>query len=310
MKVEAKLVILYPNDPITPFNPVGHYLKIKVLWSDRIQTLLNSGLYEYLDMCTKIGDDQKKQYVYFGIFPESNLNSKKVPTIKYIRDLERKISLDACCTSPMKENDLKDLSRNYIIRLYDIIVDLDILIDNSEQIIEKRSLQSTEGDIMERAELRKNMIRCSLVVTWYYGFYLVERMGFLKLTVLGSKEVSSLISSDSFWSKNFYGEYSNLSDLSPCTYYFSITGVDCFVGDNKIPTKKMVSELMKTASIGTFIFDEEKFIELFSGRSDYNVEEISTVVDLGILGETVPRDDRFKFIHDLIRSAKDINKKI
>lgn len=155
-----------------------------------------------------------------------------------------------------------------------------------------------------------NKIKCSLVVTWYDG-YRVEIMGYLKLTVLGSKEVSSLISLDSVWSENFYGEYSNLSNLSPCTYYFYISNVDFVVGKYKIPTKKMVSELMKTASIGTFIFDEEKFIELFSGKSVYNVKEISTVVDLdSILGETVPRDDRFRFIYNLIRSAKDINKKI
>lgn len=137
MKVEAKLVILYPVGPITPFKPVGHYLKIKVLWSDRIQTLLNSGLYGYLGMCTEIGDDQKKQYVYFGIFPESNLNSKKAPTTKYLKCLEREISLAACCTSPMEEDDLNDLSGDNIIRLYNITVDLDILIDNSKQVIEK-----------------------------------------------------------------------------------------------------------------------------------------------------------------------------
>lgn len=154
------------------------------------------------------------------------------------------------------------------------------------------------------------MIRCSLVVTWYFG-YRVEIMGYLKLTVLGSEEVSSLINSNSFWSKNFYGEYHNLSNLSPSTYYFSLTGVDSFVIEDKIPTKKMVSNLMKVASIGNFIFSEEKFIELFSGRSDYNIEEISTVVDIdSILGDTMPRDDRFRFIYNLIRSAEDINKKI
>lgn len=37
----------------------------------------------------------------------------------------------------MEEDDLNDLSEDYIVRLYDIIVDLDILIDNSKQIIEK-----------------------------------------------------------------------------------------------------------------------------------------------------------------------------
>lgn len=137
MQVETKLVILYPKDPITPYNPVGHYIKLKVLWSDRIQTLLNSGMYQYLDMCIKVGNDQKKQYVYFGIFPESNLNSKKAPTTLYMKCLEREISLAPCCTSPMEEDDLSDLSRDNIIRLYDITVDLDVLIDNSKQIIDK-----------------------------------------------------------------------------------------------------------------------------------------------------------------------------
>lgn len=154
------------------------------------------------------------------------------------------------------------------------------------------------------------MIICSLVVTWYFG-YRVEIMGYLKLTVLGSEEVSSLINSNSFWSKNFYEEYHNLSNLSPSTYYFSLTGVDNFVIEDKIPTKKMVSNLMKVASIGNFIFSEEKFIELFSGRSDYNIEEISTVVDLDLfLGKCDPENKRLKFLHDLIRSAEDINKKI
>jgi hypothetical protein len=137
MKVKTKLVILYPNGPITLFKPIGYYMKIKVLWSDRIQALLNSGMYEYLDVCTKIGGDQKKQYLYIGIFPENNLNCKKAPTTKYLRDLERKISLAPCCTNLMEEDDLNDLSEDYIVRLYDIIVDLDILIDNSKQIIEK-----------------------------------------------------------------------------------------------------------------------------------------------------------------------------
>lgn len=81
--------------------------------------------------------DQKKQYLYIGIFPENNLNCKKAPTTKYLRDLERKISLAPCCTNLMEEDDLNDLSEDYIVRLYDIIVDLDILIDNSKQIIEK-----------------------------------------------------------------------------------------------------------------------------------------------------------------------------
>ena len=171
-------------------------------------------------------------------------------------------------------------------------------------------MRSTKGDIMEGAGLGRNKIKCSLVVTWYDG-YRVEIMGYLKLTVMGSKEVSSLISSDSFWSKNFYGEYSNLSNLGPSTYYFSISNVDCVVGKYKIPTKKMVSQLMKIASIGNIIFSEEKFIELFSGKSVYSVKEISTVVDLdSILGETVPRDDRLRFIYNLIRSAEDISKKI
>lgn len=99
--------------------------------------------------------------------------------------------------------------------------------------------------------------------------------------------------------------------ISVLALTISLTGVDSFVIEDKIPTKKMVSNLMKVASIGNFIFSEEKFIELFSGRSDYNIEEISTVVDIdSILGDTVPRDDRFRFIYNLIRSAEDISKKI
>ena len=71
MKVRTKLVILYPNGPITLFKPIGYYMKIKVLWSDRIQTILNSGMYEYLDVCTKIGSDQKKTvFIYWNFSRE------------------------------------------------------------------------------------------------------------------------------------------------------------------------------------------------------------------------------------------------
>ena len=37
----------------------------------------------------------------------------------------------------MEEEDLNDLSEDYIIRLYDITVDLEILIDNSKGVLEK-----------------------------------------------------------------------------------------------------------------------------------------------------------------------------
>lgn len=137
MKVKTKLVILYPNGPITLFKPIGYYMKIKVLWSDRIQALLDSGMFENLGMCTRMGNDQKEQYIYLGVSPESNVKSKKAPTSKYLRDLKRKISLAPCCTSIMEEEDLNDLSEDYIIRLYDITVDLEILIDNSKGVLEK-----------------------------------------------------------------------------------------------------------------------------------------------------------------------------
>lgn len=137
MKVKTKLVILYPNGPITLFKPIGYYMKIKVLWSDRIQALLNSGMFENLGMCTRMGNDQKEQYIYLGVSPESNVKSKKAPTSKYLRDLKRKISLAPCCTSIMEEEDLNNLSEDYIIRLYDITVDLEILIDNSKGVLEK-----------------------------------------------------------------------------------------------------------------------------------------------------------------------------
>lgn len=84
-----------------------------------------------------MGNYQKEQYIYLGVSPESNVKSKKAPTSKYLRDLKRKISLAPCCTSIMEEEDLNNLSEDYIIRLYDITVDLEILIDNSKQIIEK-----------------------------------------------------------------------------------------------------------------------------------------------------------------------------
>ena len=59
------------------------------------------------------------------------------PTSKYLKSLERNISLTPYCTSIIEEEDLNDLSEDYIIRLYDITVDLEILIDNSKKVIEK-----------------------------------------------------------------------------------------------------------------------------------------------------------------------------
>lgn len=154
------------------------------------------------------------------------------------------------------------------------------------------------------------MIRCSLVVTWYFG-YIIDVVSYLKLTVLASEEISSLINNDMFWSRNFDGSYSGFYNLSPREFYFSITGVDFFVGEHKIPTKKMVDELLKTAKLGLIILDRDRFIRLIAERSDYKIEEISTVVDLDLfLGKCDPENKRLKFLHDLIRSAEDINKKI
>lgn len=128
---------------------------------------------------------------------------------------------------------------------------------------------------------------------------------------MANEEISSLINNDMFWSRNFDGSYSDFSNLSPREFYFSTTGVDFFVGEHKIPTKKMVDELVKTARLGNIILDLDRFIRILSERSDYRIEEISTEIDIDrFLGETEPRDTRLKFIYDLIRSAKDINKKI
>ena len=83
------------------------------------------------------------------------------------------------------------------------------------------------------------------------------------------------------------------------------------LGEHKIPTKKMVDELVKTAKLGNFILDRDRFIRLIAERSDYKIEEISTVVDLDLfLGKCDLGNKRIKFLHDLIRSAEDINKKI
>lgn len=137
MKVKAKLVIVCPYGPITQFKSVGHYMRIKALWSDRIRMLFDSGMFEDLGMCTRMGNDQKEQYIYLGVSPESNVKSKKAPTSKYLKGLEKEISITQYCFSVMEEEDLNDLSEDYIIRLYDITVDLDILMDNSKKVIEK-----------------------------------------------------------------------------------------------------------------------------------------------------------------------------
>lgn len=154
------------------------------------------------------------------------------------------------------------------------------------------------------------MIICSLVVTWYFG-YITDIMSYLRLTVMANEVISSLINNDMFWSRNFEGSYSDFSNLSPCDFYFSVTGVDFLVGEHKIPTKKMVDELVKTAKLGNIILDRDRFIRIHSERSDYKIEEISTGVDLDLfLGKCDPGNKRIKFLHDLIRSAEDISKKI
>lgn len=154
------------------------------------------------------------------------------------------------------------------------------------------------------------MIKCSLVVTWYFG-YVTDIMSYLRLTVMANEEISSLINNDMFWSRNFNKSYSDFSNLSPREFYFSTTDVDFFVGEHKIPTKKMVDELVKTAKLGNIILDRDRFIRIHSERSDYKIEEISTGVDLDLfLGKCDPENKRLKFLHDLIRSAEDINKKI
>lgn len=136
-------------------------------------------------------------------------------------------------------------------------------------------------------------------------------MSYLRLTVMANEEISSLINNDMFWSKNFDGSYSGFSNLSPREFYFSTTDVDFFVGEHKIPTKKMVDELVKTAKLGNIILDRDRFIRIHSEMSDYKIEEISTGVDLDLfLGKCDPENKRLKFLHDLIRSAEDISKKI
>lgn len=154
------------------------------------------------------------------------------------------------------------------------------------------------------------MIKCSLAVTWYFG-YITDVVSYLRLTVMANEEISSLINNDMFWSRNFDGSYSSFSNLSPREFYFSITDVDFFVGEHKIPTKKMVDELLKTAKLGLIILDQDRFIRLIAESSNYKIEEISTVVDLDLfLGKCDQENKRLKFLHDLIRSAEDINKKI
>jgi len=156
----------------------------------------------------------------------------------------------------------------------------------------------------------EKLIRCSLVVTWYFG-YITDVVSYLRLTVMANEEISSLINDDMLWSRNFDGSYSGFSNLSPREFYFSITNVDFFVGEHKIPTKKMVDELLKTAKLGLIILDQDRFIRLIAERGDYKIEEISTVIDLDLfLGKCDPGNKRLKFLHDLIRSAEDINKKI
>lgn len=124
MKVKAKLAFAYYNHKEFPSMC---FLRLKVLWSDRIKTLIDSKMYSYLDMCTKTGNDMEEQYLYIRVNTRQYMINKKFPTKKFIRHL----SIDSPCHY-VEDNDFSIGILNPTVILFDVIIDLDILRDNTE----------------------------------------------------------------------------------------------------------------------------------------------------------------------------------
>ena len=131
MKVKTKLAFVYYNQKDLP--RVCCYLRLKALWSGRIEALIDSGMYSYLDMCTS-GDDLEEQYIYFKVNTEQNMNSRKTPTVKFIRDIIGRLSIDSPCHYVVGESFSIGIIKP-IVELFDVTIDLDILRDNTHSRI-------------------------------------------------------------------------------------------------------------------------------------------------------------------------------
>lgn len=111
------------------------YLRLKTLWSENIEALIDSELYNHIDMCDIGRKDVEEVYVYFMVNDtESCMNSMKLPTLKIIRDIIGHLSIDPLCHYAVGES-FSIGNIDPIVKLFDVTIDLDILRDNTESRI-------------------------------------------------------------------------------------------------------------------------------------------------------------------------------
>lgn len=133
MKVKTKLAFVYYKEKDLP--RMCCYLRLKTLWSENIESLIDSELYNHIDMCGISKDDVEELYVYFRVNDtECCMNSMKLPTIRIIRDIIGHLSIDPLCHYAVGES-FSIGTIDPIVKLFDVTIDLGILRDNTESSI-------------------------------------------------------------------------------------------------------------------------------------------------------------------------------
>lgn len=133
MKVKTKLAFVYYKEKDLP--RMCCYLRLKTLWSENIEALIDSELYNHIDMCGISKNDAEEVYVYFMVNDtESCMNNMKLPTTKIIRDIIGHLSIDPLCHYAVGESFCIG-TIDPIVKLFDVTIDLDILRDNTESRI-------------------------------------------------------------------------------------------------------------------------------------------------------------------------------
>lgn len=103
------------------------YLRLKTLWSENIESLIDSELYNHIDMCGISKDDVEEQYLYIRVNTRQYMINKKFPTKNFIKHL----SIDSPCHY-VENNDFSIGILNPTVILFDVIIDLDVLRENTE----------------------------------------------------------------------------------------------------------------------------------------------------------------------------------
>lgn len=133
MKVETKLAFVYYKEKDLP--RMCCYLRLKTLWSENIEALIDSELYNYVDVCIEERIDVEEAYVYFKVNDtERCMNSMKLPTTKIIRDVIVHLSIDPLCHYAVGES-FSIGTIDPIVKSFDVTIDLDTLRDNTESSI-------------------------------------------------------------------------------------------------------------------------------------------------------------------------------